>query len=575
MYPSEVGPRLRQACRRSFPPHPPDPGRTVVELFDPAHPGAVDLDRFEVLGTVVDARSRRRWDRDPATGQRWPSGADPLTAGLDPKPLWELGRLQHLALAAAAGDPRAAAEAGQFLEANPMGSGLHWASSLEVAVRLVSLARIAATAPARPLVQAIAAHAAWIEAFASVGSSARNHRVAELAALAVAAHTLPHSPGARRWRRQAAGLASALGRQIHPDGSGIEQSSTYLAFVVEWGLVARRAGVQGLDGALVRATEYLATLVDRSGSALSIGDSDDGRVLAPGLGPEKGYLASVAGCAAAILGLAPPAPWRPDLRSRWLGAPSVRPSRSRPSRTFPHGGLTILRDRRSLVGIDHGPVGEPDLAAHGHADALSVWIHLADGPAIVGRGTGRYNADPDQRRFARGTTAHPTVVVAGADQSEPHAHPFLWRSRARATAEEVDVARKLVVASHDGYRRLGVIHRRRVEVTGDRIEILDTLEGAGRRHVAVIWPLDPSLRIRSAPHRVDVFRHHRVMALLADARCTIRSITGGARPGPGWHSPGYGRWVEATTVIFEARPRLPTTLRTVIHLDPDGGGVGG
>ncbi|MCA9492695.1 MAG: heparinase II/III-family protein, partial [Myxococcales bacterium] len=325
-----------------------------------------------------------------------------------------------------------------------------------------------------------------------------------------------------------------------PDGLGVEQAPAYLAQVLEWGLVARAAGVVGLDDALRRGADALAALLDEHGNLPDIGDDDGGCVLP---GPRERYACSVVGAALAILGAPVPEAWVPDERSAALAAPSLVGRRLERSRSFPDAGLTVFREGGLVLVVDHGPLGGPPLAAHGHADALALWLSVDGRPVLGGRGTGRYVGDPVGRRFRRGTSAHATVVVDGADQSVQHDHPFLWRTRARSRLEDLDLARHTLTASHDGYRqRRGVEHRRTVRLADRRVELWDTIEGRGRHHVAVVLPLRPG-----ADLRVEV-----------DPRCVLRERTDR-------HAARYGHpCIEARTMVAEAVVEAPATLRTVL-----------
>lgn len=494
--------------------------------------------------------------RVPAPPDPWPKtpSADlsPLVGPHDPRDTWEWTRLQHLALRA--DDPRARTDALAWLARNPPGRGIGWATAMEVALRLVSLVRIATRQPDPAFREAVHTHAAWIVRHPSRGTSANNHRVAELGALALASRVLdrPFSgPGE---------LPLVLDAQVHPDGVGVEQSPSYLAFDLEWALLARRAGVAGLDPTIDRAARFLWTLCAPGGGPPPLGDDDGGRVIATTGAPEPHYVRSVTGAARATLGASVPEGWTPDGRARALGV-GPAPAAAPPSTCFALGGLTVLRRGALHVVFDHGPLGGCTLAAHGHADALSVQFHVDGQPVVVGRGTGRYNADPDGRRFHRGTGAHPTVVIDGRDQSRPHDHPFLWRTRARTVLEDVDLVAGRVTARCDGTADRGVVHRRTVEVADGRLTVTDRLEGRGRHHVAVGFPLAPGLEV--GDDRSVRLGAVRLARWVGDPALALRVVCGGERPGPGWHSPSYGRWEPATTLSFQAHVGLPIVLRTV------------
>ena len=68
------------------------------------------------------------------------------------------------------------------------------------------------------------------------------------------------------------------------------------------------------------------------------------------------------------------------------------------SQQFPDGGYTVLRSgegaEEQLLLLDHGPLGYLSIAAHGHADALSLVMHLGGRPVLVDPGTFTYHEQP-------------------------------------------------------------------------------------------------------------------------------------------------------------------------------------
>lgn len=508
------------------------------------------------------------WRRDPRSGARWPAGPshriDLLGSGLDPRFAWEWSRLQHAALLAECNDPRGAAHARAFVEDNPPGMGLAWSCALEAALRLVSLVRIGAREEQPWIRAAVTEHADWIVRHPSRGSSSGNHRVAELTALSLAGLSL----GERRYTEAARELPAVLGAQIHGDGVGVEQSVHYLAFDLEWAILAHQCGLQGLEEPISRAARLLCALLPPSGLAPNIGDSDDGRVLAMSFDREERYVHSVTGAACALLGQPAPAGYRLDARALALGItePSGTEARAR-SQVFPEGGLTVLSSDGIHVVFDHGPLGGCVLAAHAHADALSVWID-AGGPVVCARGTGQYNAAPAARRFHRGSSAHPTAVIDGRDQSAPHGsgasgHPFLWRSRAHTTLVRADLA-QLSVTARSEHATAEVSHTRTVSLRDKTVSLIDEISAVGRHHIAILLPLSPDITV--SPDLVLSRRGSTIGRVSPDPSCAVSVVHGGQQPGLGWHSPSYGRWVPASAIICERHAKTPVTLRTTIAL---------
>src|SRR5262249_11227488 len=219
---------------------------------------------------------------------------------------------------------------------------------------------------------------------------------------------------------------------------------------------------------------HLRWIMDDGGGVPRIGDSDEGRVLASGQESEPRYVASVLALTARWLGdhaLRPPA-HDSHLRDRLAGRP-FPPRTSMASiagmRVFAEGGYTVARtptqEGTLLFVFDHGPLGFGAIAAHGHADALSVWLHWGDEAVLVDAGTYLYHAGGRDRDLVRSTRVHNTLVLDGSDQSRI-AGPFNWSRHART--QIIARGERLVAAQHDGYfRAFGLFHRRRVECSPD------------------------------------------------------------------------------------------------------------
>lgn len=584
---------VRQGERWRRPEGPPGadpswPHLAAIAQTDSATRGAVEAEARSViegplwlLGRRFDPRDHTAWRRDPDGGPDWPDAFafDIDLVSRDPKPVWALHRLQHLQLLAwaactghaAAGD-LARQQAASWVSAHPPGRGVGWASTLEVACRAVSLALVAAACPGAGLHAPLVQHGRWLVRHPSRYSSAANHRIAELGALALLG-AIAACPEAAGWlRRGRRGLGEVLPTQVHPDGVGVEQSLAYLAFDLEWALLARAAlQLRGGDlprpalGALTSATRAIAAVADAGGNCPRIGDDDDGRALFVAQ-HEPRYPASVAGCAAAALGLPGVRSWSPDLRSALLGIRSAARPPATGSFTAPVGGRTALRSDGLLVVVDHGPLGWHHLGAHGHADALALWLHVDGHPVLVGCGTYAYRGAPAWRRWFRGTGAHNTLLVGGRDQSEQRG-TFHWGRRARVRTRRVELRADggRVDAEHDGYAaRGGPHHRRRVEVAGGAVEVLDTLSPcSGPVEVALHWHVAPGLEVALQDGGVAIaLGDRRLLAIELDPALPASVIEHAAAPGPGAHSPSYGVLCAAPCVRQAGALDRPWQVRT-------------
>ncbi len=140
-------------------------------------------------------------------------------------------------------------------------------------------------------------------------------------------------------------------------------------------------------------------------------------------------------------------------------------------------GYRMIRRPRYELLADVGPIGSGLQPGHAHADTLSFILHVDNKPILVDAGTSTYQLGP-RRLWERSTAAHNTVEVGGLNSSE------VWstfrvgqRARATVTASNDDT----LMARHDGYQELGLIHERCWHATPTVIQILDQLIPNRRR----------------------------------------------------------------------------------------------
>jgi uncharacterized heparinase superfamily protein len=481
----------------------------------------------------VEACPDRLWHVDPVTGRTWPQKSYCFdvpfrhAAGYgDVKYVWDLNRLQFLPQLAALARWRdddeirswCLAALDSWMVSNVPFEGVNWASGIELAIRAVSvIAMLSLLDPKRleaetseKLCALLNAHAFWLARYPSRYSSANNHLIAEAAGLFVLGSTMPGLPGAAGlrdygWRT----LEREAGRQILDDGVGAEQSPTYTAFTLEWYLVALAAAKQGgcrlppqVIDRLGRAAGHLCWMTDEAGQQPRIGDDDEGRVIADGSEPD--YVCAILGNVSSADGtpMAACPPSRPRLRDIFLGRTAAAAPAPQGRCSFDRGGYTVFRHeiagRATMLVFDHGPLGYLSIAAHGHADALSVWLHIDGQPVLVDSGTFLYHSGGTVRDYFRGTRAHNTLTLDDCDQSRV-AGAFNWTNKAKAWREAADDDG--VTARHDGYRRrFGVDHRRRIVRDGQRgYVIVDSIVGRLARPSAsacVRYMMAPQLQAR-------------------------------------------------------------------------------
>jgi hypothetical protein len=572
------------------------------------------------LGDPID------WNRDHSSGKAAPMGfaaaidyRDFAVTG-DCKLVWEPSRHQHLVVLGrayrATGDPRyaraVALQLESWLDQSPFGRGMNWRSPLELAIRLINwvwaLGLIEGSGALDGALRERVVHAAWLHLWDvarkfSRGSSANNHVIGEAAGVFIGASFFEGFAESAEWRRESASiLEQQCLAQTHEDGGNKEQAFAYHLFVLEFLLLAGRvarlkdhAFSPAYWSALERMLEFAGALTEGGDEPPAFGDADDGYVL--DLGDPRAPQALLSSGALLFE--------RPDLKrwsggfrqsSAWLFGAGARerfaalpepPPAPLASRAFPDTGYYLLQtgtpsasDRISVL-FDCGELGFGTIAAHGHADALSLTLRAFGTDVMVDPGTYDYFTHADWRRYFRGTAAHNTVEIDDTDQSEMLGL-FLWgaRARARCIRFQPDAGGGEVTGEHDGYERGledPVSHRRTVRLEGGArvVTVVDEIHTDGFHHAAVRFHLAEHCRVAARDeNRIEIQVADRgVVVLEMDSRLVVEALVGSTSPIAGWVSRGYHRKTAATTLVGRAECAGKTVFVCRIEVLPPGVGA--
>lgn len=135
------------------------------------------------------------------------------------------------------------------------------------------------------------------------------------------------------------------------------------------------------------------------------------------------------------------------------------------------GYRKFVTDKYEMI-IDIGQIGPDYIPGHAHSDTFNFELYINNKPIIVDTGISTYESNA--RRFLeRSTKAHNTVVVDDLDQSEVWSS-FRVARRANVVAKEE--SENFIRATHDGYKRIGVMHTREVYCDEQEIKIVDKID---------------------------------------------------------------------------------------------------
>ena len=272
---------------------------------------------WELLGTTRHDMADPDWFFDPITGRSAPSSgycfridhrSEDVTGNV--KQVWELSRLQHVTILAAAfalsGDERYAERAARHLRSwwakNPFLSGVHWTSGIEVGLRLISwvwVRRLLEGWDGAPglfeqndvALAQIWWHQRYLARFRSRGSSANNHVIAEAAGQLIASLAFDWFDESEQWSRTAGALLEKeLANNTFPTGVNRELASEYHGFVAELALLAAAEADRAHRPLSTQVWQILCRMLDVVAATVDVGlnpprqgDGDDGKGLV--LGP--------------------------------------------------------------------------------------------------------------------------------------------------------------------------------------------------------------------------------------------------------------------------------------------------
>ena len=456
-------------------------------------------------------------------------------AGGDVKQIWELNRHRGLLRLAQAWrldrDPRwlnsLALYLDSWMEQNPPGTGINWASSLEVGFRAMTWTWIRALTRDSDLWTSsrdaafagqLWHHGRHIACYDSVHHSPNTHLTGEAIGLVQIALAWPAWPEASEWSRLGEQIMiEELEHQLLPDGFHFELAPGYHRYTTEFYLLwmvllkqAERPIPAALSAALPRMLDVLAALRRPDGRLPALGDEDGSTALPLSVAHSRDP-APILAAGAALFGRGewlwglPPAArdfswWILDDQDwrRLLGLEPVRPAWT--TRGFPVAGYYIARERDETGWwsmVDAGAHGG-ERTGHAHTDLGHVELVLGARPVLADPGSLVYTGNEARRRWDRSLGAHATLSVSGAPLDEPSG-PFAWR-RTSPTPEAVFTPLENGAITRLRYRWRAadgarLTHERQVALLeGAGVVIADWLIGGAGREVMLSWPLplDPS-----------------------------------------------------------------------------------
>jgi hypothetical protein len=393
-------------------------------------------------------------------------------------------------------------------------------------------------------------------------------------------------------------LFREIPKQVFDDGVSKEQAIYYQRYIFDFGLLTLMAAKYAnttvprlFQNRLEKIAEFILNLMDSEGNVPRIGDEDGGQVVSLSVGSKdersggSGSYCSLL-CSAAILfkrGDFKQSVEKFDDRNLWLfGIDGERQfseidavMASPASKSFPQGGYHVLRSYdqtgERIMTFDTGPLGYGALAAHGHADALSITLSCYGEPVLIDSGTFLYLGAGHWRDYFRSTSAHNTVSIDNLNQSEIHG-PFQWGRKAKANHLDYREDRNFAYLEgsvHGFYKgKSGVLHNRRIGFLKPDVWIIrDVLQGNGCHSFALHFHLGSCHKIdQTEKHICCQFKKSKLSIKLLDGNnLKMEVITAQEDPPLGWRSTAFGHKEPCTVVRISGISQLPCSITTMLH----------
>jgi hypothetical protein len=487
----------------------------------------------------------------------------------------------------------------QFDKSNSPFMGVNWISGQEVGIRLIGLSFAASIfknskhstkARQQKLVSSLVNHAERINLTLSYARAQRNnHLLSEAAGLFTAGVTLPKHPQSSAWKKKGWNIFNqAIDDQIDEEGVFIQQSMNYHRLMLHDALwfnaVVARTGMalpETTRKKLGQSVRWLIAQMDAStGEAPNLGHNDGSNFLKLDCCEYSDYRPVVQAASIAFLGrrVLPNGIW--DESCLWLGL-DLKKNPIIDKTLNSQGSVYKLQKGKLKLFLRAATF----YARPAHADQLHVDLWWDRFNFALDAGTYQYNLPDPWNNTLGKTLVHNTITVDEKDQMT-WAGKFLWLDWAQARMLETSEPNSLK-ASHNGYRKLGIEHRRQVKLLSDhQAEILDEIivpEQNRSEHAFWLQWLLPDIPWKLDQYSLSLTGGKPMPKARLTVECKVhgvqkeideiqviragKNLSGKSKVSPilGWYSALYGQKIPA--ISFRACVHSKTSINFITRID--------
>jgi hypothetical protein len=211
-------------------------------------------------------------------------------------------------------------------------------------------------------------------------------------------------------------------------------------------------------------------------------------------------------------------------------------------------------------------------AARGHADALSIALNVGESPFLVDPGTITYQSEAEWKKYFRSTLSHNTIKINLKNQTEvtkQNSRLSHYKTNILETKFEKDSI--LIKAEHDGYKKMGINHSRKIKLDKlkNLIWITDTIEcqKSGYYFVELPFHFHPKTIVKqNNPVNFQASdEKENMIYVVTDKKFKTKLIRGQIIPQIlGWYSDSKERKEPCSTIYCTALIEQTVTFQTII-----------
>jgi hypothetical protein len=546
------------------------------------------------------------WHKDIFSNQSFPKAFSKSinilsNPALSAKVVWEINRLQFLMkIAISYNSTKDDSYLFQFIQIlkswisnNPYLTGVNWYSNIEVNLRLINWFLCWEVLDADKLMienkafkefaekdwlPSIYCHCKYSYQNPSKYSSANNHLISEYSGLFVASSKWKFEESEKWNQYSKKGLEEEIVKQHSLEGINKEEAAEYIQFITDFFLIAFIVGERTQNAFsskykcyLHNIFKYIFNFLESKVHFPPYGDEDDGKCFIVDFDEDFNNFKSLLTSGAIIFhdarlknksnGF--------DLKNNLLfGEPGRKTFEQLPSHNieeksefYNEEGHFFFRKKDNdeeeiYLHFDAAPLGFLSIAAHGHADALSIILHVDGNPILVDPGTYIYHTEKEWRNYFISTLAHNTICIDRLNQAV-QGGPTLWVQHYKTKVSDVIQMNECesVTASHNGYKVAGCSHKRTVDFARakNKFTIIDQIDLNQESHeIFQPWHLHPLIETEKIENHTFQLKHkmgNRIVKMTLDPKLNSHVITGQSKPILGWYSPSFMQ-KEKTSVIL-------------------------